>query len=296
LHTITVLHISMKHTNSYSHFTAKERISLSFPAKILFQQNKLVGSVLDFGCGHGKDVELLSQKNVDVIGYDPYYFPHYPNQTFDTILCFYVLNVLEKEEQAAVLMEISKLLKPSGTAYFAVRRDIVFEGYRMHKIHQQHTFQCNVLLPYLSIYKNDSCEIYAYQHYTMLHAGNNDYSPFFMDIEPRELVFETATAFSIFDKFPVSKGHILIIPKRLVSNYFELTFREQSALWFMVNKVKIFLQNQFNPDGFNTGINTGEAAGQTIAHVHIHVIPRYKGDVENPKGGIRGVIPNKKEY
>jgi diadenosine tetraphosphate (Ap4A) HIT family hydrolase len=72
--------------------------------------------------------------------------------------------------------------------------------------------------------------------------------------------------------------------------------KEQTACWIVANKVKTILQKKFNPDGFNIGININEYAGQTISHCHIHIIPRYKGDVENPSGGIRGVIPSKKEY
>jgi diadenosine tetraphosphate (Ap4A) HIT family hydrolase len=81
-----------------------------------------------------------------------------------------------------------------------------------------------------------------------------------------------------------------------VDNYFDLTFREQSACVFMVNFVKELLQKKFNPDGFNIGINIGSIAGQTIPHAHIHLIPRYKGDVDNPIGGVRGVVPEKKGY
>ena len=78
--------------------------------------------------------------------------------------------------------------------------------------------------------------------------------------------------------------------------YFDLTTREQRALWLLVNHCKKLLAERFHPDGFNVGINVGEAAGQSVFHVHIHLIPRYKGDVENPKGGVRGVIPNKQKY
>jgi diadenosine tetraphosphate (Ap4A) HIT family hydrolase len=110
------------------------------------------------------------------------------------------------------------------------------------------------------------------------------------------LIAETATAYAIFDKFPVSAGHALIIPKKHYASYFELSFKEQSACWFMLNFVKDILDERFNPDGFNVGININETAGQTIPHVHIHLIPRYKGDVENPEGGVRGVIPEKRYY
>ena len=286
----------MNNQNSNSHLTAIERTSLSYPARIVLNQKKIIGKVLDFGCGIGKDVELLKSKGFDIIGYDPFYFPEFPRERFDTILCFYVLNVLLPEEQAEVLMNVSNLLKPNGKAYFAVRRDIQYEGFRIHKVHKKETYQCLIKLAYLSIFKNESCEIYEYEHYTTLNKGNADLSPFLIGEETRELIVETATVFSFYDKFPVSKGHSLIVPKRLVSNYFDLTLKEQTACWIVANKVKTILQIKYNPDGFNVGININEVAGQTIWHSHIHIIPRYNGDVENPKGGIRGVIPSKKEY
>ena len=286
----------MNSQNSNSHLTAIERTSLSYPARIVLNQKKIIGKVLDFGCGIGKDVEHLKAKGIDIVGYDPFYFPEFPSEKFDTILCFYVLNVLLPEEQAEVLMNVSNLLKPNGKAYFAVRRDIQYEGFRIHKVHKKETYQCLIKLAYLSIYKNENCEIYEYGHYTTLNTGNADLSPFLVGEEARELIVETATVFSFYDKFPVSNGHSLIIPKRLVSNYFDLTLKEQTACWIVANKVKSILQEKFNPDGFNIGINVNAEAGQTIWHSHIHIIPRYKGDVENPKGGIRGVIPSKKEY
>ena len=286
----------MSNLNPNSHLTAIERTSLSYPARILLNQKKIVGKVLDFGCGIGKDVELLQQKGLDIVGYDPFYFPEFPTKKFDTILCFYVLNVLLPEEQAEVLMNVSHLLKPNGKAYFAVRRDIQYEGFRIHKVHKKETYQCNIKLAYLSIFKNENCELYEYEHYTSLHKGKADISPFLIGEETREMLVETATVFSFYDKFPVSEGHSLVVPKRLVSNYFDLSLKEQTACWIVVNKVKSILQEKYNPDGFNVGININEEAGQTIWHCHIHIIPRYKGDVENPRGGIRGVILNKKEY
>ena len=87
-----------------------------------------IGKVLDFGCGIGKDVELLKHKGFDILGYDPFYFPELPKEKFDTILCFYVLNVLLPEEQAAVLMNVSSLLKPTGKAYFAVAPHVDFRS------------------------------------------------------------------------------------------------------------------------------------------------------------------------
>lgn len=286
----------MSNQNIHSHLTAIERTSLSFPARILLNQKRIKGKVLDFGCGIGKDVELLKDKGYAIDGYDPFYFPEFPTEKYDTILCFYVLNVLLPEEQAEVLMNVSHLLKPTGKAYFAVRRDIHYEGYRMHKVHKKETYQCNIKLGYSSIYKNENCEIYEYEPYTTLNKGNELLSPFLVGDDTRELIVETATVFSFYDKYPVTEGHALVVPKRLVSYYFDLTLKEQMACWIVANKVKTILQEKFNPDGFNIGININEAAGQTVPHCHIHIIPRYKSDVENPRGGIRGVIPSKKEY
>jgi ATP adenylyltransferase len=107
---------------------------------------------------------------------------------------------------------------------------------------------------------------------------------------------ETGLVFAIADKFPVSPGHTLIIPRRHCADYFLLSPEEQSACWEMVNKMKLILDIQYHPDGYNIGINNMEAAGQTVPHVHIHLIPRYHGDVARPQGGVRGVIPAMKEY
>lgn len=285
----------MGNLNPYSHLTAKEREYLSFPARLLFEKGHLIGSVLDFGCGFGKDVEVLKSRGVITEGYDKHYFPDFPTQKFDTILCLYVLNVLLPEEQALVLMEVSSLLKPGGKAYFAVRRDLRAEGYRTHKIHQKPTFQTNVILPFTSLFKNENCEIYEYSHYNFAKPKEGE-CPFCSLSKEAELIVESAQAYSIFDKYPVNSGHALIIPKRHVSDYFELSFKEQSSCIFMMNKVKDLIQNRFNPDGFNIGLNVGEIAGQIVNHVHIHLIPRFKGDVVDPKGGVRGVIPSKRIY
>ena len=115
-------------------------------------------------------------------------------------------------------------------------------------------------------------------------------------LEDRERLFENSKCFVIYDKFPVSKGHCLIIPLRVYSNYFDSTLEEREALHELVFKTKLFLDEKYQPNGYNIGINCGEDAGQTVNHVHIHVIPRYKGDVARPEGGVRGVIPNKQKY
>jgi diadenosine tetraphosphate (Ap4A) HIT family hydrolase len=173
---------------------------------------------------------------------------------------------------------------------------VKFVGFRTHKIHQKNTYQCNVILNTKSIFKNDFCEIYEYQHYNKLVRNPNTDCPFCNPQSEGELIVESTTAYAIYDQFPVNDGHVLIIPKRHCSDYFELTFKEQAACIFMLNKIKEIVTAKFNPDGFNIGINIGDKAGQTVNHVNIHLIPRYGGDVEEPRGGVRGVIPNKQKY
>ena len=112
----------------------------------------------------------------------------------------------------------------------------------------------------------------------------------------RPALLTSKFAFALYDKFPVNKGHALIIPNRHVVDYFDLNEMEKAACWKLVDHVKTHLQKEFEPDGFNIGINCGATAGQTVWHVHIHLIPRYAGDMEDPRGGVRGVIPERRRY
>lgn len=285
----------MKKEINHSQLTAKERTKLSFPSQWLLNNNRLHGDILDFGCGFGFDTIDLQNQGFQIDGYDKFHKPEYPAKKYDTIICNYVLNVLQPDEQPEVLMAISELLKPEGKAYFTVRRDLTYEGFRTHKIHKETTYQCNVILRYKSIFLNDNCEIYEYQHYNKIKRKNDECCFCSID-DDRIIVSEIATSVAFYDKFPVSKGHILVIPKRHISNYFELTMHEQRAVWLLINRCKSIIQNEFNPDGYNVGVNINESAGQTVGHCHIHLIPRYLGDVENPRGGVRGVIPMKKDY
>ena len=118
----------------------------------------------------------------------------------------------------------------------------------------------------------------------------------FLTVSREDYISENAVGFSIFDIFPVSEGHALVIPKKEVTSLFLLTQSEQSALWDLVSEIRDILSDQFYPAGFNIGINDGEAAGQTIAHAHVHIIPRYKGDTPDPRGGVRWILPVRAAY
>lgn len=120
--------------------------------------------------------------------------------------------------------------------------------------------------------------------------------PFCFQSESDRIILKTDLSIAILDGYPVSPGHTLIIPRRHVQTYFDLSEDEQIDLWHLVNSAKTYLDNIYHPSGYNIGINVGEDAGQSVFHVHIHLIPRYHGDVENPKGGVRGVIPAKQNY
>jgi len=118
----------------------------------------------------------------------------------------------------------------------------------------------------------------------------------FCSIASDKIIGSNAYAYAIYDTTPVAQGHLLIIPKRHVASYFDLSSEEQIACWKLVNKMHGAMNSTFNPNGFNVGINVNAAAGQTVWHVHIHLIPRFQGDVENPRGGVRAVIPSKQNY
>ncbi len=111
----------------------------------------------------------------------------------------------------------------------------------------------------------------------------------FCKTEILDIQIENDLAFAIFDKYPVNKGHMLIIPKRHYKSFFEASKEEVLALYELTNKCKDLLKEKYNPDGYNIGININKEAGQTIMHLHVHLIPRYLGDVEDPRGGIRNL-------
>ena len=118
----------------------------------------------------------------------------------------------------------------------------------------------------------------------------------FCNLPALKTILTNSFALAIYDGFPVSPGHTLIIPKRHIASFFELTAEEQTAMLDLLAEMRQILQKERNPDGFNIGINDGAAAGQTVMHLHIHLIPRYAGDVPDPRGGVRRIFPDKAAY
>ncbi len=111
-----------------------------------------------------------------------------------------------------------------------------------------------------------------------------------------ENIIKNTFARAKYDNCPISPGHTRIMPLRHVSSWFDLTTNEQLSIFSIIEKLKLILDTKFSPSGYNIGINVGETAGQSIPHVHVHLIPRYKGDVEDPYGGVRNIIPGKGRY
>lgn len=119
----------------------------------------------------------------------------------------------------------------------------------------------------------------------------------FLFVPQADWVAANELAFAIRDRNPVNPGHTLIVTRRLVPTWFEATTAEQHAVLALIEEVKKVLDGeQPKPDGYNVGFNAGTAAGQTVMHLHVHVIPRFVGDVDDPRGGVRGVIPSKQNY
>ena len=118
----------------------------------------------------------------------------------------------------------------------------------------------------------------------------------FCSLKPERLWLQTPTTLALRDGYPLTEGHTLVIPRRHVASLFDLPAEELARTWSQVAEVRRLLQETFSPDGFNIGLNDGEAAGQTVLHAHVHVIPRYNHDVPDPRGGVRWVLPSKAAY
>ena len=118
----------------------------------------------------------------------------------------------------------------------------------------------------------------------------------FCTLPSHRIIDSNEHGIAVRDAFPISPGHTLIIPRRHVGSFFEISAGERTYLLTLLDKAKAVVEQEFKPDGFNIGINDGPAAGQTVPHLHIHLIPRFNGDIADPRGGVRWIIPAKADY
>ena len=118
----------------------------------------------------------------------------------------------------------------------------------------------------------------------------------FCNIDPGQIIIEHSLAVAKHDGYPLTKGHSLIIPRRHVASFFDCTAEERQAMLDLLDESKAILDKEHAPDGYNIGLNNGAAAGQTVMHVHMHLIPRYQNDTTDPRGGVRWIFPDKAKY
>lgn len=118
----------------------------------------------------------------------------------------------------------------------------------------------------------------------------------FCNIDEDRILIENEKAIAIRDNFPVNPGHTLVVSRRHTADWFDVSRQERDAIIDLVGHVKVRLDRELQPAGYNIGVNVGEAAGQTVMHIHVHVIPRIVGDVDDPRGGVRLVIPERGNY
>jgi diadenosine tetraphosphate (Ap4A) HIT family hydrolase len=169
-------------------------------------------------------------------------------------------------------MSISELLLPEGSAYFAVRRDIRRDGFRLHLKHRVEVYQCSVTLPYQSILRTDHCEIYHYRHYNQLSSPSTPSTcPFCTPANDYELLTESANAYAVLVRRPISRDHALVIPKKHFTRYLQIPHYTMESCWLVVERVKKILNERFRPKYFNIKVDTDTAAG----HVYIHITPQY---------------------
>lgn len=184
-----------------------------------------------------------------------------------------------KEELSDILQVLYSLAEASGFSFFELDR------IRSQKLQKNGGFQQRIFLE-KTIVKN--CK--------KTHASECLFCNIKTGKIKREILAHFPSCFVIKDTHPVSPGHVLIIPNEHIEEWFSATPKIQFDLIKAVNHMKAILDLELKPDGYNVGVNCGKAAGQSILHLHVHLIPRYIGDMENPKGGIRGVIPDKQNY
>lgn len=118
----------------------------------------------------------------------------------------------------------------------------------------------------------------------------------FCALSEKRVLLRNDTAVAVRDTYPVTRGHTLVIPVRHVASFFDATSAEREAMLALLDTAKLQLQSEFGPAGYNIGVNDGAAAGQTIGHLHVHLIPRYPGDRLDPRGRVRWIIPEKADY
>ena len=219
---------------------------------------------------------LLSRKgyNIEVCNRD--YQPNHPTQQFDTIISIYLFNWLNNIEQNNVLLSVSRLLKHGGNAYFAVKHHFGFKNICLNEQHEIEQTVSNVTLPFKKVFNSYIFDIYKFQHFNI--ASRNLWPCSYCSPQ-QEVLLENEYSYAMLSSSPISKGHALVIPKRHVASYFDLTVDEQIACQLTLNRLKKIIDEEYAPEGYSVNINMNALAVLRVDHVGIELVARYKADV-----------------
>lgn len=267
--------------------------SFNIAINYLIDEGLLKGAILDYDCLLQPFAAQLDNLGCTLTAYEPSKLYKLANTQFDIIICKMYsdqFNALNNK-----LIDSSMMLQPTGKVYFIITQNSPTTddtNILTHNIDEQ----ISIDFPAINIFNQEEATIYEYTPYNAHIPSQKSDCPFCKPTYQHRLIAESHTSYAIYDNYPVSPGHALIIPKQHITNYFELPWFYQSDCWQLLQKVQGMLQHKHQPDGYNVGINVQEAAGQSVSHVHIHLIPRYQGDVPSPLGGVRGVIPHMQQY
>lgn len=285
--------------------------------------------ILDAGCGSGRDSKQFLDRGYSVTAMDASIemvklssaytkldtlHMSFEEMTFDAefdgIWCSASLLHVPSEKLHSALKKIKRALKPNGILFISFMKGTA-ESYRGERFFQDMTqeklmtiLQQTGDLEILEIACEQSYEknrdttwiqalvkkSTAFSHSDCLFCLPNSHNTF------EKIIAETELCYAIEDNFPVSKGHLLIISKQHFEHWFEAPEHVQQNIISLLNSLKNWLEKRYSPDGYNVGFNCTRYAGQTVPHLHVHIIPRYKGDCLSPEGGIRGVISHKQKY
>ncbi|MDD4728428.1 MAG: HIT domain-containing protein [Dysgonamonadaceae bacterium] len=254
---------------------------LSQPMRWLLEKNLLQGKILIYGTDSYERV-LLSKKGYDIEVCNRDYQPTHPKEKFDTIISIYLFNWLDNIEQNNVLLSVSRLLKHGGKAYFAVKHHFGFKNICLNEQHEIVETEANVTLPFKKVFQGYILDIYKFQHFNIINR-NRSQCPYCSP--QQEVMLENEYSYAMLSNSPISKGHTLVIPKRHVANYFDLTINEQIACQLTLNRLKKIIDEEHSPDGYSVSINMNAWAGQGVDHVAIELVARYENSERGEKIG-----------
>lgn len=260
----------MNKNNQHQLLSQYDLEGLSQPMQWLLEKNLLQGKILIYGAD-SHEGKLLNSKGYNIECRNRDYQPNHPTEQFDTIISIYLFNWLDNIEQNNVLLSVSRLLKHGGSAYFAVKHHFGFRNICLNEQHQIGQVISNVTLPFKKVFKSYIYDIYKFQHYNITTSNRSQClycSP------QQEVILENEFSYAMLSDSPISKGHALVIPKRHVANYFDLTINEQIACQLTLNRLKQIIDEEYLPDGYSVSINMNALAGQSLDHVAVELVGR----------------------